>query len=146
MPSQSEASSRASLSHGNIGGHGPEGDLEGDRTQEPIASRRTAVNETTSLLRRPFEIVNDPAHTGPCNHGTFSPQVESPAVSIIEQAGTPSANYGDNGGDGSSSFISSILSKVGMDAHRKKKISTTSRLAEEHGITNTTSMYVPWTF
>jgi hypothetical protein len=122
-------------------GNGTDGNSDTERTRGPLASRRTVVNETTSLLRRPFEIVNDPAHTGPCNHGTFSPRLESPEGSILVHSENAPATYGEDGGDSSSSLLSSFFSKVGMKS-QGRKVTTTSRLAEAHGIKNTTSMYV----
>ena len=122
--------------------HGTNGDAGIEHSQGSIAAQRTAAGERTSLLRRPFEIVNDPAHAGPCNHGTFSPRIESSESSVLGHGESSSANYSGDGEDSPSSFLSQLLSKVRINAKRKKKISTTSRLAEAHGITNTTSMYV----
>lgn len=139
-PRHSGSSSRGQTESGN----GTDDDAEGDGARETIAAHR-AVSETTSLLRRPFEIINDPAHAGPCNHGTFSPRMESPEGSILSFGGNPPANQGNYVEDVTSSFLSSLLSKMGMKDQRRKQPSTTSRLAEAHGITNTTSMYV-WDF
>lgn len=103
-----------------------------------------AITETTALLRKPFEFVTHPAHSGPCNHGTFSPRPES-------RPGSPSSAYGfggttprDREGEGSKSIFGNFLENVGMrNGSGKKKMSTTNWLAERHGITNTTSMYAP---
>ena len=140
-PSHAEASSRTQATNVDIG-HGTNGDTGTEQTRGSIAAQRTAAGERTSLLRRPFEIVNDPAHTGPCNHGTFSPRIESPDGSVLGHGESASASYSGDGEDATNSWLSKLLSKVGKNRPRKKKISTTSRLAEAHGITNTTSMYV----
>lgn len=109
---------------------------------------RHAASETTSLLRRPVEIVSGPAHAGPCNHGTFSPTFESPEGSVRSFGGDPPRSDGEAGraggrGRGRGGAFSSLLANVGMtDAGGSKQASTTSWLAERHGITNTTSMYV----
>lgn len=107
-----------------------------------------AVTETTALLRRPFEFVAHPAHSGPCDHGTFSPRLESRAESVRSGygfGGSIPADY-DDGRDPlrSGSVFGSFLYTVGLNKAPggKKKMSTTNWLAEQHGITNTTSMYV----
>jgi hypothetical protein len=54
--------------------------------------------------------------------------------------GTPTR---DQEGEGSKTIFGSFLGNVGMrNGGGKKKMSTTNWLAERHGITNTTSMYV----
>lgn len=140
-PSHSEASSRGQHTHVETG-DGTEDGSDGERTRGPAATRRPVASETTSLLRRPFEIIKDPAHGGPCNHGTFSPHIESPEGSILGFGGDPPVNHGDDGEGSQASVLSGLLSKIGINDQRRKKTSTTSRLAEAHGITNTTSMYV----
>jgi hypothetical protein len=112
-----------------------------EHTRGSTAARRTVVGEMTSLLRKPFEIVKAPAHAGPCNHGTFSPRMESPESSILGFGGSPPANN-DGEAAGGAGVFSSLLSKVGRNGNARKKMNTTNLLAERHGITNTTSMYV----
>lgn len=136
-PSHLEPTSRTRPAHVEMGN---EADTEQGRG--PTAAQSDGANERTSLLRRPFEIVNDPAHAGPCNHGTFSPQVESPEGSMLGHGESASPSYSGDGEDGSRSLLSSLYSRVGFSERRKNKIRTTNRLAEAHGITNTTSMYV----
>jgi len=104
-----------------------------------------AVDETTSLLRKPFEfLLNSPPHEGPCRHGTFSPRADSirSGDSGYGYGGTPQARGRPDSGEGRSRF-SSLLETVGMKngSGGKKKMSTTSYLAEQHGI-DTRTMYV----
>jgi hypothetical protein len=105
------------------------------------------VDETTALLKKPFEFISTP-HSGPCLHGTFSPRLESRADSIRSDGyGDGRSDYASGGGTGerSQSMLGSFLETMNGSAGRKKrkKKSTTSYLAEQHGITNTTTMYVP---
>jgi hypothetical protein len=108
------------------------------------------ASETTALLKKPFELVTSSPYAGPCDHGTFSPRLESRAHSVSGRSG-----YGFGGSpprtareaEGSSnsrfgSFLENVGMKNGSGSSSKKKISTTSYLAEQHGITNTTTMYV----
>jgi hypothetical protein len=88
------------------------------------------VRETTSLLRRPFEIVMEHAHEGPCNHGTFSPNLASSGASIRSQDTTDSAR--DRG------FFGSIAAGITNNETRR----ATARLAEEHGLKLSKSMWV----
>jgi hypothetical protein len=104
------------------------------------------VDETTALLRKPLEFILSAPHAGNCDHGTFSPRVESRAGSIRSGGfgfgGTPEARPGS--GEGSQTRFGSFLETLGMrngSSGGKKKMSTTSYLAERHGIKNTTSMY-----
>lgn len=114
--------------------------------EESFASR--AVNETTALLRKPFEFVTGSPHAGPCNHGTFSPGLESRADSI--RSGHSGVGFGvltrgerPNSAEGSRSLLGSMFDNFGVKSgNGKKKMSTTSYLAERHGIKNTTTMYV----
>lgn len=109
------------------------------------------ASETTALLRRPFELVTTAAHSGPCDHGTFSPRLESRAHSIRSGhsgygfGGSPPRTAREAGGSSASmfgSFLENVGMKNGSGAPSKKKMSTTSYLAEQHGIKNTTTMYV----
>lgn len=108
-----------------------------------------AVTETTALLKKPFEFVTGPAHTGPCNHGTFSPRFESRTPSVRSGlggfGGSPSANGEPSEPETNKSIFSNFFENIGLKSGTgggKKKMSTTNYLAERHGITNTTSMYV----
>jgi hypothetical protein len=85
-------------------------------------------------------------HAGPCDHGTFSPGIESRTGSIR----SGHSGYGFGGprpGSGSSGrgLLGNLMENMGMGnggENGKKKQSTTSYLAEQHGITNTRTMYV----
>lgn len=108
------------------------------------------ATETTSLLRKPYEIVTGHVHPGPCNHGTFSPRLESSANSV--RSGGSGHDFGGSarpgegtGPEGSRSIFGTLLENIGVkngNVAGKKRMSTTNWLAEQHGITNTTSMYV----
>jgi hypothetical protein len=99
------------------------------------------LRETTSLLRKPIEFVMDHAHPGPCNHGTFSPQPHSRAASIRSSDG----NKNGASGPGSRGIFGSIAgSFAGGGSNAPKKMSTTARLAEEHGIKTSSIMYVSY--
>jgi len=106
------------------------------------------VGETTGLLRRPFEIARSAPHEGECNHGTFSPRLESRAESVRSGygfGGSPPRGYGSDGsGERRTGIFASFMDTVGVGngTGGKKKMSTTSYLAERHGIKHTTSMYV----
>jgi hypothetical protein len=105
------------------------------------ARAEEVARETTSLLRRPIEFVTHHAHPGPCNHGTFSPQPNSRAASIRSNDG----NKKDSNGSGSRGIFGSIADGlVGSGSNVAKKMSTTARLAEEHGIKNSSVMYVSY--
>jgi hypothetical protein len=98
-----------------------------------------AVRETIALLQRPLEFVTHDAHPGPCNHGTFSPQPHSRAASIRSN----DSNKKDTNGRGSRGIFGSIAdSLTGGGSNVAKKMSTTARLAEEHGIQTSSIMYV----
>jgi len=99
------------------------------------------VRETTSLLRKPIEFVTDHVHPGPCNHGTFSPQPRSRAASIRSSDGNKN---GANGTESRGIFGSIANSLTGSGSNAPKKMSTTARLAEEHGIKNSSIMYVSY--
>lgn len=109
-----------------------------------------AVGETTSLLRKPFEFATHTAHAGPCDHGTFSPRLESRTGSIRSSndfgfGGSPPRGSRETSGESSSSMFGSLLEGIGLKngtGAGKKKMSTTQYLAERHGVKNTTTMYV----
>jgi hypothetical protein len=99
------------------------------------------ARETTTLLRRPIEFVTHHAHPGPCNHGTFSPQPNSRAASIRS---SDSIKKGADGGGSRGIFGSIADSFAGSGSNVAKKMSTTARLAEEHGIKTSSTMYVSY--
>jgi hypothetical protein len=101
------------------------------------AGDEALMRETTPLLNKPIEFITEHIHPGPCNHGTFSPQPCSRAASVRsldrnkngEYSGTPRGILG--------SIANELAASVG------KKMSTTARIAEEHGIDTSRTMYVP---
>ncbi|QSZ34334.1 hypothetical protein DSL72_005925 [Monilinia vaccinii-corymbosi] len=101
------------------------------------------TDETTALLRKPLELIGNAAHPGPCNHGTFSPRLESRAQSVRSFGGSAPISPNDSG-EGSDGLIGGLLNGLGVrngSTAKPKRMSTTSWLAEQHGITNTTVMY-----
>jgi hypothetical protein len=147
-PSSSEPSPRTYPTHPDTDPAAEDGAVDGgSHGFSGLGSR--AVTETTALLKKPFEFVTGHPHTGPCNHGTFSPRLESRAGSVRSGlgsfGGSPSANGESSEGERSKSMLSNFFENIGMKngtGGGKKKMSTTNWLAERHGITNTTSMYV----
>ena len=109
---------------------------------------RKAATETTALLKKPFEFVTGCAHGGECNHGTFSPRLDSRTQSVRSGhsgygfGGSPPETPRQGSGEGSNSMLKSLMDRLGNGSGTPKKMSTTSYLAERHGITNTTAMYV----
>lgn len=103
---------------------------------------RKITDETTALLRKPLEMIGNAAHPGPCNHGTFSPRLESRADSVRSFGGSAPISPNESG-EGSDGVIGGLLRSLGVrneSAAKPKRMSTTSWLAEQHGITNTTAM------
>lgn len=116
-----------------------------------------ATNETTALLRKPIELIKPYAHDGSSDHGTFSPRVESRPQSVRSGTSSYGIGYPFRGhareGSGDSAAVGGTRperpllgrlftksSPLGSTRSHKKKMSTTSYLAEVHGITNTTTM------
>lgn len=107
------------------------------------------ARETTSLLRRPLELWKEHVHPGPCNHGTFSPHTHSRSDSTTSNEnrygfggtypGTPGAGDGNSGSGSGGVFGESFVASMAGQSNGKK-MSTTSWLAETHGIKNTTAM------
>lgn len=123
-------------------------------------------SETTALLRN---VLHEPAHPGPCNHGTFSPRAQSPSVSVrsamsgaeAERASSIGSDEdADAAADGDLPVIDSVIAGIvgtggagGADWKRRlarrmrsKKMSTSSVLAEQAGFKDTTAMWVPPAF
>lgn len=108
-----------------------------------VSSRvEDTARETTALLSRPVEFLSDHIHPGPCNHGTFSPMVTSRSPSI--RSSTAGSLNGGKNGSGSRGLFGSIVGNLedGARSSGGKKMSTTARLAQEHGIENSHLMYV----
>ncbi|TAQ84485.1 hypothetical protein B7494_g7194 [Chlorociboria aeruginascens] len=144
-PSSTEPSPRTHPTYPHTDPSAVDGVLDGETsTMEDFGTR--VATETTSLLRRPFELVTGCAHPGDCNHGTFSPQVESRAESVRSGYGFGSTQQSRSSGHGveesNTSIFSMLLGKNGSGG--KKKMSTTNYLVEQHGITNKTGMYLSY--
>lgn len=143
MPSSSEPSPNTYPTHLE---HEPDVDeqsLDDGETHSIAELGSKAVTETTALLRKPFEFaIGTPAHNGPCNHGTFSPRLESRADSV--RSGHSGFGFGGSPPrrTGSGEESGGILGGMFGPRRSTKKMSTTSYLAERHGITNTRTMYV----
>jgi hypothetical protein len=142
-PSSPETSPKTHPTHLDTDPAADDNAIDG-RTHGFAEAGRQFATETTALLKKPFEFVTGPAHRGRCDHGTFSPRLDSEAASIrsgLDFGGSPPGR--DGGGEGSKGPWTSLLEGVGVkNGPGRKKMSTTSYLAERHGITNTTSMYV----
>lgn len=121
----------------------------GEDLHLPQAGPSDAPTETTALLQ---DVLSDRhcSHAGSCNHGTFSPRPTSPAPTDgSSDTGVDSAGDGPSasipiidglistitGSRNSSTWRRSLARKV-----RSKKMSTSSVLAERHGLTDTGSM------
>ncbi|KFY70162.1 hypothetical protein V499_09399 [Pseudogymnoascus sp. VKM F-103] len=100
----------------------------------PPKLARDVSRESTPLLQRPLEISSERAHEGPCDHGTFSPNMISRPASIKSQETTDSAR--DRG------FFRSVAAGIAPSNNAKRN--TTARLAEEHGLTLNKTMYVTY--
>ncbi|KJR84910.1 uncharacterized protein SPSK_08552 [Sporothrix schenckii 1099-18] len=117
------------------------------------AGPSAAPSESTALLQ---DVLNDRhcSHAGSCNHGTFSPRPASPALADDNSdTGIDSARDGPSGSipiiDGLISTItgsrnSSTWRRRLVRNVRSKKMSSSSALAERHGLTDTGSMYLAY--
>lgn len=141
-PSSSEPSPNTYPTHLDIDLAAEDEVLEGRTHGAPNLTGK-AVDETTSLLQKPFEFLLSSPHAGPCGHGTFSPRADSIRSSDSDYGfgGASQPRGRPDSGEGRSMF-SSMLETVGMKngSGGKKKMSTTSYLAEQHGI-DTRTMY-----
>jgi hypothetical protein len=136
---------RSSGSHPTHLGTDTDDDSIDGRTHGSSGGGSKPVTETTALLKKTFEFVTGHPHAGPCDHGTFSPQVESQTGSVRSGVGGSASPNGEGSeGETNKSMFSSFLENVGMkNGHGgKKKTSTTNWVAERHGITNTITLYV----
>lgn len=101
---------------------------------------REVATETTALLRRPVEYVNECTHGGECNHGTFSPRPMSrtgSAMSYLSGGKFASGARGIFGG-----LVDGSQGGGGSGGNGNKKMSSTARFAQEHGIKTSRSMWV----
>lgn len=108
---------------------------------------RQRPTEATSLLGAALDF-REQAHEGPCNHGTFSPRPTSPTSSIQADSISPSESEAETSLPG----IDGVLSEESRRRRnwkrrwaskmRSKKMSTSSALAEQHGVRDSALMYV----
>jgi hypothetical protein len=141
-PSSSEASPNTYPTHISTDPAAEDDALDGRINRAGDLSER--ASEFTPLLQKPFEfLLSTSPHEGPCGHGTFSPRADSirSGGSDYGFGGAPQVRGRPDSGEGRSMF-SSLLDTVGMKngSGGKKKMSTTSYLAEQHGI-DTRTMY-----
>ncbi|KAK3688902.1 ADP-ribosylglycohydrolase-domain-containing protein [Podospora appendiculata] len=108
----------------------------------------TPPTESTALLGDGLEF-GEHAHEGPCNHGTFSPRPMSPAGSA------PSESHTDTESEATMPLLDGVITQ---DARKKskswkgqlasrmksKKMSTSSALAERHGVEDSGLMYLSY--
>jgi hypothetical protein len=97
--------------------------------------------ETTSLLRGALDL-REHAHEGPCQHGTFSPRPASVASFGSDRASTTDAESEQGLLDGVLNTISGKKSwrKRWASKMKSKKMSTSSALAERHGVKDSALM------
>jgi hypothetical protein len=107
------------------------------------SSERHRPNETTSLLRGTLDF-REHVHEGPCRHGTFSPRPDSVASFLSDSASTSGADT-----DSEQGIFDGIVNKVTGQKNWKKrwaskikskKMSTSSALAEQHGVQDSALM------
>lgn len=142
-PSSSETSPNSRPTHIHIDREPSGWEID----QEPQSIGGKIANETTALLRKPFEFVTGSPHDGPCDHGTFSPGLDTRPGSV--RSGNSGYGFGGarsgSGGNSPRGIFGSLMENMGVKnggLNGKKKQSTTSYLAEQHGIKNTRTMYV----
>lgn len=140
-PSTAEPSPRSRPTHIDFEPGADGADDDEERLHGLADIRHKFATETTALLKKPFEFAAGHPHSGPCDHGTFSPRLDSRAESVRSGYGFGGSPPRGRGQEGSKSIFGSLLENVGMRNGGRKKMSTTNWLAERHGITNTTSMY-----
>lgn len=104
----------------------------------PSQPHRNPGTETTPLLRSVVDL-REHVHDGPCNHGTFSPRPLSPTS---DRSYTPSITDTDSD-IGNVPIIDGLMNKISgkrnwrrkwVQRIKSKKMSTSSALAERHGI------------
>lgn len=107
-------------------------------------------SETTGLLSSD-ELYGDHAHEGPCDHGTFSPRPGTPST-IGRQHGSRNPSPGESS-ESSLPIIDSVVAFVAAKGApdwrkkwarrmRSKTMSTSSELAERHGVKDSAFMCV----
>jgi hypothetical protein len=127
--------SGSDISSRSLPSNHPHEDEDDSKANMPLAGPSTAT-ESTALLRDTLNI-REHAHDGPCNHGTFSPRPISPTSLHSSQGDDEhSPSDSDSGRRGKESgkndWRRTWASKI-----KSKKMSTTSALAERHGVKHT---------
>lgn len=109
---------------------------------------RQHPTEATALLHTALDF-REQVHDGPCNHGTFSPRPGSPGSSIQGDSLSPSESEAESSLPGIDGVLSEGSSrrrrgwkKQWAAKIRSKKMSTSSALAEQHGIKDSALMCV----
>ncbi|KAI0435833.1 putative sulfate transporter [Xylaria telfairii] len=99
-------------------------------------------HETTSLLH------HERAHDGPCNHGTFSPRAASPPLRYVQIESERASLLGSEGsatlGDAPSPPSRRDWRRTITSMMKSKKMTTSSALAEQHGVEDSWSMYLSY--
>lgn len=124
----------------------PESDTHTNPRPRPVNPR--PASETTALLSESLH--GDHAHEGPCDHGTFPPRPISPSTSFGYGPNNFSHNASRAPSPGASSqnslpIVDSVLAFVAAKGApdwrkrwarkmRSKTMSTSSELAERHGV------------
>ncbi|KAH6857174.1 sulfate transporter family-domain-containing protein [Chaetomium sp. MPI-CAGE-AT-0009] len=109
---------------------------------------RQHPTESTSLLTGTLDL-REEAHEGPCNHGTFSPRPTSPSGSLPADWLSPSESETEAPIPGIDGVISEgsrrrSWKKRWASKMRSKKMSTSSALAEQHGVKDSGLMYLSY--
>jgi hypothetical protein len=108
----------------------------------------SSPNENTSLLRS-FLGAREAIHEGPCNHGTFSPRLSSPAPTSRSLFGDDSDFHMDGSTQSQSPFNEGIIPGSSEERNwrrrltsqmQSRKMSTSRVLAERHGVRDSTIM------
>ncbi|AEO58394.1 hypothetical protein MYCTH_2305695 [Thermothelomyces thermophilus ATCC 42464] len=109
---------------------------------------RQRATDTTPLLGTSLDL-REPVHEGPCNHGTFSPRPTSPTSSIPAIYFSPSESETESSGQGIDGVLSASSKKKNWRRRwaakiRSQKMSTSSALAERHGVEDSALMYLSY--
>ncbi|EAQ88627.1 hypothetical protein CHGG_05246 [Chaetomium globosum CBS 148.51] len=109
---------------------------------------RQHATESTSLLGATLDF-REEAHEGPCNHGTFSPRPASPSGSLPGDWLSPSESETEASVPGIDGTVSEGSRRRSWKRRwaskmRSKKMSTSSALAEQHGVKDSALMYLSY--
>ncbi|KAK4118324.1 hypothetical protein N657DRAFT_638120 [Parathielavia appendiculata] len=105
--------------------------------------------EATALLPTAGVLdLREHAHEGPCNHGTFSPRPTSPTSSLHDSI-SPSESEAEASYPGIYGVLSGSSRRRSWKTQwaaklRSKKMSTSSQLAERHGVKDSLLMYLSY--